>query len=431
MNEKTIVKYTIRLVNTFILISIGITTIISGSMLSPVAAEELPQFQKAPFYLNASEVLPKDLLVGPNYRIRKVVRNDGIINTYFLDTDYGYLTVESTSLLLDRINELKAINHMEELKRKGAFVDALKKGFTAPFQTAKGLVTHPIDTVSGVSSGIGNWFADIGNAITSDDPNQENVLSAVIGYAGMKRKYAYEYGINPYTRYEPVQEQLSKIAKASVAGGITTKMAFGMINKPVGSVLKLAANAGAMRKLVRDKSPAEIDEINEKKLKAMGISVSDAKNILANPYYDPQEITLLVSALESMKNVKSRGNFIKMVAVVPDYDVARYMRLRAQMMAYYHANVSPVARIISVQDIPLIQRKDGVIVGMFPIDRVFWTEKLWLKENRGSKKLEGVTGYAGKEAWILGRFDPIAMEGLSIGGWKTKDNLAKKLLKKQ
>ncbi|MCK4984106.1 MAG: hypothetical protein KAS40_01235, partial [Desulfobacterales bacterium] len=117
-------------------------------------------------------------------------------------------------------------------------------------------------------------------------------------------------------------------------------------------------------------------------------------------------------------------------AVVPGYDIARYMRLRAQMMAYYHANVSPAARIISVQDIPLLQRKDGVIVGMFPLDRVFWTEKLWLNESRGSKKLERVPGYAGKEAWIMGRFNPVATMGLSIGGWKTKDNFAKKLLKK-
>ena len=418
-----------QFVNFFFIISIIITIIISFSGLIPVGAEELPQFQQPPFILKASKMLPKDLLVGPNYRIRETVKNDGFVNTYNLDTDYGPLTVESTSLLMERVAELKALHHMEEFEQTDAFIDAMKKGVTAPLDTAKSLVTHPIDTVKGVASGIGSWFGDIGNAITSDDPNQENVLSAAIGYAGMQRKYAYEYRINPYTRYEPVQKQLGKIAKASVAGGMTPKMAFGMINKPVGPALKLMGTADTMKKLVRDKSPAEIDEINEKKLKAMGISASIVKKFLKNPHYDPQEITLLVGSLESMKNVASRGNFIKLAAVVPGYDIARYMRLRAQMMAYYHANVSPAARIISVQDIPLLQRKDGVIVGMFPLDRVFWTEKLWLNESRGSKKLERVPGYAGKEAWIMGRFNPVATMGLSIGGWKTKDNFAKKLLR--
>ena len=419
-----------QFVNLFIVISIIITIIIAFSGLIPVGAEELPQFQQPPFILKASKMLPKALLVGPNYRIRETVKNDGFVNTYNLDTDYGPLTVESTSLLMERVAELKALHHMEEFERTDAFIDALKKGVTAPLNTAKSLVTHPIDTVKGVGSGIGNWFGDIGNAITSDDPNQENVLSAAIGYAGMKRKYAYEYRINPYTRYEPVQKQLGKIAKASVAGGMTPKMAFGMINKPVGPALKLMGTSDAMTKLVRDKSPTEIDEINEKKLKAMDVSTTSIKNFLKNPHYDPQEITLLVGALESMKNVASRENFIKFAAVAPGYDIVRYMRLRAQMMAYYHANVSPAARIVSVQGIPLLQRKDDTIVAIFPLDYVFWTEKLWLRETRGSKNVGQLPGYTGKEAWITGTVDPVAIMGLSIQGWKVKDNFAKKLLKK-
>ncbi|UCD31358.1 MAG: hypothetical protein JSV38_11200 [Desulfobacterales bacterium] len=402
-----------------------IISIITFFGLIPVGAEELPPFQQPPFLLKASKMLPKDLLVGPNYRIQETIKNDGFVNTYNLDTDYGPLTLESTSLLMERVAELKALHHMEELEQTDAFADALAKGVMAPLNTAKGLVTHPIDTVKGVGSGIGNWFGDIGDAITSDDPNQENVISAAIGYAGTKRKYAYEYGINPYTRYEPVQKKLGKIAKASVVGGLTPKVAFGLIKKPVGTALGVSGTADTMKKLVRDKSPAEIDEINEKKLKAMIVSIDVIENFLKNPHYDPQEITLLVGALESMKNVESRRNFIKFAAVAPSFDVARYMRQRAQLMAHYHANVSPAARIVSVQGVPLLQRKDGIIVATFPLDHVFWTEKLWLKETRGSKKMEQLPGYTGKEAWITGTLDPAAIKGLSIQGWKAKDNFAK------
>ncbi len=415
-----------QFVNLFIIITI----IIVFSGLIPVGAKELPPFQHPPFILKASKMLPKDLLVGPNYRIRETVKNDGFVNIYNLDTDYGPLTVESTSVLMERVSELKALHHMEELEQTDAFIDALKKGVTAPLNTAKSLVTHPIDTVKGVTSGIGSWFGDIGKAITSDDPNQENVLSAAIGYAGIKRKYAYEYKINPYTRYEPVQKKLGKIAKASVFGGLTPKVAFGLIEKPVGPALRISGTADTMKKLVRDKSPAEIDEINEKKLKSMDVSTAVIKNFLKNPHYDPQEITLLVGALESMKNVASREKFVKFAAVAPDNIIARYMRLRAQMMAYYNANVSPAARIVSVHGIPFLQRKDGTIVGLFPLDHVFWTEKLWLRETRGSKKLKRLPGYTGKEAWITGKIDPTAIMGLSIQGWKTEDNFTKKFLKK-
>ena len=104
---------------------------------------------------------------------------------------------------------------MQEVEQTDTFAEALKKGASAPIRTAKGLVTHPVDTVSGIASGVGSWFKDIGNAITSDDPHQEGALSAAIGYAAAKRKFAYEYGINPYTRYEPVREKLNKMARSA------------------------------------------------------------------------------------------------------------------------------------------------------------------------------------------------------------------------
>ncbi len=98
------------------------------------------------------------------------------------------------------------------------------------------------------------------------------------------------------------------------------------------------------------------------------------------------------------------------------------MRLLAQMMAYYHANVSPAAKIVSPRGIPLLQKKDGTIIALFPLDRVFWTEELWLRETGGSKKLKLLPGYTGKEAWITGKIDPVAITGLSIQGWKAEDN---------
>jgi hypothetical protein len=67
-------------------------------------------FERVPIVLSASEVLPRDLLTGPNYTVKDVVISDGLINIYELDTLYGPLKVESTALLLKRISELKAIN---------------------------------------------------------------------------------------------------------------------------------------------------------------------------------------------------------------------------------------------------------------------------------------------------------------------------------
>ncbi len=393
-------------------------------------AGDLPEVQKAPLTLKADQVIPKNVVSGPNYQIEQKVQNDGFINTYRLTTDFGPLKIESTALLMERTNELKALSHMEAVAQTDTFAQALKKGATAPLRTAKGLVTAPVDTVSGIASGIGNWFQDIGHAITSDDPDQEGVLSAAVGYAGAKRKFAYEYGINPYTRYEPVQEKLTKMARAAVAGGLTPKAAFALVKKPVGTVLQVTGTADTMRQLVRDKSPAELDDINSEKLTAMGVSDAAVKDFLKNPYYDPYEETLLVGELETMQNVKGRENFIKMAGVAPDDMIARYMRIRAQMMAAYHKKIAPAERIVAAQGVPLLQRKDGVIAVLVPLDYVAWTQKLWLKESKGSDALERLPGFTGKEVWITGKFDPAAAKALESKGWKVKADFASKFLDK-
>jgi hypothetical protein len=223
-----------------------------------VSAEEAPPFQKMPITLSAAKTLPEDLQKGPNFQVDDAIINDGFINTYYLQTDYGKLKIVSDDLYLERINELRALEHMEKLEQTDEFGNALKKGVKAPLNTVKSIVTEPVDTVKAIGSGISNWVSDIGDSIVSDDPNQAGVFSTAIGYAAAKRAFAYEYGINPYTDFQPVQDKLAEIARANVVGGLTPKIAFGLIKKPVGTVLSVTATADSMKKMARDKSPEEL-----------------------------------------------------------------------------------------------------------------------------------------------------------------------------
>jgi hypothetical protein len=59
---------------------------------------------------------------------------------------------------------------------------------------------------------------------------------------------------------------------------------------------------------------------------------------------------------------------------------------------------------------------------------VAWTQKLWLKESKGSETLKKLPGFIGQEVWITGSFDPVAHKALEIQGWKAKDNFANKFL---
>ena len=388
-----------------------------------------PDLQTPPIALKASDELSNDLISGPNYKVELSVINDGLINTYRLSTDYGPLQVESTALLKERINELLALRHMEELKGSKVFKDALKEGAKASYRTAKGLVTKPVDTVSGIATGVGRWFSDVKRSVSSDDPHQENALKTALGYSSVKRKFAYEYKIDPYTNYEPVQKRLSELSQSAFAGGISTKVAFGAIKKPIGTALRLSGTADTMRKLVRDKSPAELEDINTDKLLAMGVSRNNIKYFLNNPNYSPQEATLLVGALESMRNVSDRNKFVAAASFADEESVARFMRLRVQMMASYNARISPVSKIIDINGTPFLKTRKGVVVGLFPLDYVAWTGALYQKEKTVSDFIENVLQIKSKELWVTGRIDSIARRALESRGWKLKTNVGSTLLK--
>jgi hypothetical protein len=300
----------------------------------------------------------------------------------------------------------------------------------APFRTVKGLATQPVQTVKGTVTGIGRWFSDVGRSITSKDPYQDNVLKTAVGYAAAKRKFAYEYGINPYTSYEPVQKQISEVAQVGFTGGLTPKLAFQAVPKAAKIALSTTSTADGMKRLVRDSAPAELEKINKKKLLAMGVSEALMDIFFSNENYNPQETTLLVGELDSMKGLTGRKIFIATAALADSESVAKFMRLRAQMMANYMKNVAPADAMIELNGVPMLKRKDGIVVGLFPLDYVAWTARLWQRESAVSAITTVRSDITGKELWIQGSVDPMARKALEAKGWTVEEKVEKKLTKK-
>ena len=408
-------------------IGFGIIFLLALTWMTQAGAETVAEVQSIPITLQASNVLSKEVLAGPDYTIKETVQNDGFVNIYELDTAYGPVFVESTALLMIRLNEIRVLKRMEELKKTQVFKDALKEAAKGPLRTAKGLVTAPVKTVTGTVTGIGRWFSDVGRAVVSSDPYQEGAVKTAIGYAAAKRNFAYEFGVDPYSSFKPLEEALNDIAWTATGGGLTIKVAFAAIKDVPGTVVQTTGTAAGMKKLVRDKSPAELDKINKKKLNAMGVPDNLLEEFLKNPHYNPQEKTLLVGALDSMKSVPGREVFIKQASMAKEESVARFMRIRAEMMANYKAHVSPVSRIVDVNGGALLQKKDGTIIGMFPLDYVAWTSALMQKESAITTSIKKLYGNIDKELWITGKFDPVALNALQARGWKVEDNVGDKL----
>jgi hypothetical protein len=399
----------------------------------PLSAED---FELLPVF-KASKVVPADLLQGTNFRLQEQVRSDGFNYLFDLQTDYGPLQVESLALLKIRVAELAAIARMQKLEQTDEFREALSKTAQETgkntMNLAKGLVTAPVETVSGVASGIGSYLGGLGRSLSgagkSGGEQDESTWKKVIGFAKAKREVAFEFKVDPYSNYQVLQDQLDRIAWAVFAGGKSISLPAAAIPGGVGTVLSATKFAANMNQQISRKSPAELTQLNADKLRAMGIDEATAERFLEHPQYSPTRKTFVVAALEEMKGVEQRTAFLELAVLASNPDLAFYFQRQAIMYGAYHKQVKPLARFLPLGPYAFAETTDGTLVGLFPIDHLVWTQEMAAQvEGETSKNVKQSAEKRNKVLVFTGTVSKLARTKLAARGWKIEENAAAKLL---
>ncbi len=382
-------------------------------------AKAAPEYVKPPLKLNAALIVSDKMMVGKGYKMDPVAINDGYSNTYTLKTDVGEVKAVSDYQLRRQIQEINALLALEEMSRAGVFGDAMKEGVMAPVHGAKALVTAPVETTKGAVQGIGRWMGNIGRSVSSDDPYQEGGVSSAVGWAGTKRAYAMELGVDPSTDWEPLQEALTSVSRAAFAGGITVGVAMDAVaTGTVGTIVTVTSLSQDMNTILLDTPPEGLTKINRKKLKSMGVSEDVFDPFLLNYNYTPLEKFLLVEALNRMKGAKGRELFIAQATAAPDKVIARYFQQNAEMMASYHTKVEATDIVKVAREVWQMNRK-GVLVGAYPIDYLAWTAETAAI----ARSIEKTPKAEKRELWLEGSASPEARKSLTSRGWKVNERV--------
>ena len=401
----------------------------SGNVLSLLAilfavqalAAGLAMAEGSSYRLSTAEFIPAELMEGPNYRVDPHVVNDGLVNTYDVETRYGSLAVEGTPLLLERINELRALSQIEKIEASEVYKDALKEGIKSPLKGAEALIDDPVATVKGAAQGVGRWLSDIGRSISSQDPHQAGVAATALGQAAAKRAFAHEFGVDPYTRFRPLQKSLDDLGWAMAGGGLTTKVALSLIPGSAGVAVSATATTNSMRALVRDKSPAQLDTINGEKLRRMGVSSAVIDTFLSNSAFTPLDKTIIVGELAALKGVKGRSDFIASAAFVDNLGMAIFLRHRAQMIGRFASEVGGVESLVKIDRTLFVKTTAGDYVGLFPVDRIAYDASMVSKLDIVDKAIAARPGVRGKQLWIGGPVEEEALALLKKRGWLVYD----------
>ena len=177
-----------------------------------------------------------------------------------------------------------------------------------------------------------------------------------------------------------------------------------------------------MKALVRDKSPVELEQINRKKLTAMGIAEDIVERFLKDQAYSPQDKTIIVGELDGLKGVKNRGTFVAAAADIDTPSKAVFMRYRAQMIGAHQGVAHTADRFTVIDQTVFLKTKKGEIVGYFPIDFVAKTDALSAKIESLDRAIEKQKGVSGKHLRIGGSLDVEARKLIERKGWQIHDN---------
>jgi hypothetical protein len=319
---------------------------------------------------------------------------------------------------------------MDTVKNSDEFKSGIKEKAGDVIEGAKGLVSDPIGSVSGAVSGVGKLFSRgkenlLGGSRSEAEGSR---MADLIGYSKTKRDYAYDFGVDVYSRNELLQEHLDDIARAGHAGSLSMTVLLAAVPGAAGTAVTITGGTELMNKVFRDSAPADLRKMNRKKLSAMGVNKDIADLFISNGVFTPREQTILVSSLKAMKNTKNRDQYIKFAILTDNADIAFFRQRQAQMYEAYNRTVEPINEFVTIGQVSAGKTSSGKIIFNAPLDHLIWTKNMAAFASIITRKVSMMEGVTGREIWVAGSMSPLAKESIAKMGWSVKEHAGKLLL---
>jgi hypothetical protein len=407
--------------------AVWLTTALMLGTAAEVWAQATANFEQPPV-VDAKELVSEKSLTGPGVRVEPKVPTDGVMGTFTIHADAatyhedaGTYQVRGRELFLIRMGELPAIRQLEETSKTGTFVKAVAANAAQPVKAAGQMVLHPIDTVTGLPSGVGRLFDRVGTGVgnlwdAATDPNESGIKQAgaatrdVLGYEQERRQLAKKLGVDPYTTNPVLSQKLDQVAWVSFAGrlGVSATLAVAVPGSMMITGVRTVDN------LVWDTPRGDLIVRVENKLKELKVSEEVSRTFMHNPAIPLSLQVAIVENLARLTNAAGRPGVIALAGSLVTESQTRYVASAVRMLADYHEKTKPITVIAAPG--PILGRdQDGRLVAPAPVDYVSWTKR--------------VAGFASSEALkapqrtllLTGKISPQAQKEFEALGWTVRE----------
>ena len=390
--------------------------------VEPVARQTNANFEAAPVVAGAF-FAPAPLLKGPLHTVAEPVSLQGFLGRFVIESKFGNFTVAGVNMLAVRVNELPAIEALQEVQKSRAFQDSLVRAASAPVQLMQSAVTNPLGTVENVGQGLGSVLGRVGFLARSGAqsvvdstgsaspaiaglppaPAGETMPSAFtgdpFGYNKARRDWARQLNIDPYTSNPVLRPLLDNASAASFAGSFAINTAISAVSMGANLVVGFDTD---VRDAVWNQPAVDLARQNESRLLAMGVSGRTTRDFLRNRWFTPSLQTALVIALTKLGNVSGVESVIQVASQVQGETRVRFLVESVRMLGKFQEKEAPLVKLRMSEMVPIGIEKDGTLVVAAAVDYVYWdktaAEFAQRKALKGKRRVLLVAGIASDRA---------------------------------
>ena len=354
---------------------------------------------------------------GDNWTVGQAVLSDGFVWIFSVNTSYGAFQVNGLRRMKDRAQELRALALLQKMSRSEAFGKALVKAGLAPIRFGRDLVLDPFETVGNLLSGVGKMFDTVAASARNPGGGRDGLLASITGVTKVERELAQELKVDPYSDYSPLRAGLKDVAQVTALGSLPVTAGISFITGGAGLAASSASTASNVSGLVYSRTAREVTEIVIKKLAALGVDAAAVKTFAANRFYSPADQIAMAEALEKL-GATNVNAFVANAATAGSFDVAKFNRYRAELLARDSARLGTLKAFVPVAGFVVNVDAAGRLVAAFPFDALFWTDAV--SRNLTRLSAEAATRHPKRPRVFasVGTLSPMAQAELKKRSWQ-------------
>lgn len=399
------------------------------SVQPPQPAAAGGQYEEPPV-ISAADLLPASALSGPGFSVQPQVPTNGAMGQYTIVADAsvfrgdaGTYYIESLDMLKIRLSEIPAIAQLENISETGVFAKALASSAERPVADATNMVMHPMDTVTGLPSGVGELFSRVSlgagqiassasNSFGSGQAAGETAHATLtaLGYDDVRRQLAKKLHVDPYSSDPILAKKLNKVAWVMFSARMTVDAA--MMAVPGSMVI---SSVEYTDDLVYQTPKADLILLVQKKLKNIGLSQEEIASFISNTAIPLSLQVTAVKDLEALGNIPGRhAAAVALGNVMTEYQ-ARFIVTSLRMLDQWSRQRSPITRI-RVPGVLVARDQNGTVILPAPVDYLSWTQRI-----AGFATDPQLMALHNRVLWITGKMTPLARQQLAANGWSVRE----------